>query len=80
MLRLPVTGMLARTAAARTPTPHKEMLMPAKKTPATVIPCLRYRDAPGAIDWLCRVFGFEKHLVVPNGSLGAFMRNADGNR
>ena len=38
----------------------------AKKTTATVIPCLRYRDAPAAIDWLCRVFGFERHLVVPN--------------
>jgi uncharacterized glyoxalase superfamily protein PhnB len=37
-----------------------------KSTKATVIPCLRYRDAPAAIDWLCRTFGFEKHLVVPN--------------
>lgn len=33
--------------------------------PATVISCLRYRDAPAAIDWLCQAFGFEKHLVVP---------------
>ncbi|MEO5733562.1 MAG: VOC family protein [Rubrivivax sp.] len=33
---------------------------------ATVIPCLRYRDAPKAIDWLCSVFGFQKHLVVSN--------------
>ena len=32
---------------------------------STVIPALRYRDAPAAIDWLCRVIGFEKHLVVP---------------
>ncbi len=31
----------------------------------TVIPCLRYRDAPAAIEWLCTVFGFEKHMVVP---------------
>jgi len=38
----------------------------AKNTRATVIPCLRYRDAPAAINWLCRTFGFEKHLVVPN--------------
>ncbi len=38
--------------------------MSAIRTP--VIPCLRYRDAPAAIDWLCRVFGFERHLVVPN--------------
>jgi uncharacterized glyoxalase superfamily protein PhnB len=36
----------------------------AKNTKATVILCLRYRDAPAAIEWLCRAFGFEKHLVV----------------
>lgn len=34
-------------------------------TRANVIPCLRYRDAPAAIDWLCKHFGFEKQLVVP---------------
>jgi uncharacterized glyoxalase superfamily protein PhnB len=38
----------------------------AKNTKATIIPCLRYRNAPAAIDWLCQVFGFEKQLVVPN--------------
>jgi len=38
----------------------------AKNTKATIIPVLRYRDAPAAIEWLCNVFGFEKHLVVPN--------------
>ena len=38
----------------------------AKSTKATVIPVLRYRDAPAAIEWLCQTFGFEKHLVVPN--------------
>jgi uncharacterized glyoxalase superfamily protein PhnB len=38
----------------------------AKTTRATVIPCLRYRDAPAAIEWLCRTFGFDQHLVVPN--------------
>jgi uncharacterized glyoxalase superfamily protein PhnB len=26
---------------------------------------MRYRDAPAAIEFLCNVFGFEKHLVVP---------------
>ena len=35
-------------------------------TPSTAIPCLRYRDAPAAIEWLCRAFGFERHLVVPD--------------
>ena len=28
-------------------------------------PGLTYEDAPGAIDWLCRAFGFTKRLVVP---------------
>jgi uncharacterized glyoxalase superfamily protein PhnB len=37
---------------------------------STLIPCLRYRDAPAAIDWLCNVFGFQKGLVVPNESGG----------
>ena len=37
------------------------------KTPgSTIIPGLRYRDAPAMIDWLCRAFGFEKHAVYPN--------------
>jgi uncharacterized glyoxalase superfamily protein PhnB len=28
-----------------------------------VIPALRYRNAPAAIDWLCQVFGFTRHAV-----------------
>ena len=36
-----------------------------KNTRATIIPCLRYRNAPAAIEWLCDTFGFEKQLVVP---------------
>ncbi|MDQ1922271.1 VOC family protein [Massilia pseudoviolaceinigra] len=36
-----------------------------KQTRANIIPCLRYRNAPAAIDWLCSTFGFEKQLVVP---------------
>jgi uncharacterized glyoxalase superfamily protein PhnB len=32
---------------------------------AAIIPTLRYRDAPAAIDFLCNAFGFERHLVVP---------------
>ena len=37
----------------------------AKDTRTTMIPCLRYNDAAGAIDWLCEAFGFERHLMVP---------------
>lgn len=39
-------------------------------TRTTVIPGLRYRDAAKAIDWLCRAFGFERHLVVPGDEEG----------
>lgn len=39
---------------------------------AALIPCLRYRDAPAAIDWLCQVFGFERHFVAP-GEAGAIL-------
>lgn len=34
-------------------------------TKSPIVPCLTYRDAPAAIDFLCRAFGFEKKLVVP---------------
>jgi uncharacterized glyoxalase superfamily protein PhnB len=38
---------------------------------STVIPGLLYHDAPAAIDWLCRVFGFKKHAVAaaPDGAI-----------
>jgi uncharacterized glyoxalase superfamily protein PhnB len=46
------------------------MTTAAKPTVSTVIPAMRYRDAPAAIEWLCTAFGFEKHLVVPDGQGG----------
>ncbi|SER73858.1 VOC family protein [Sphingobium sp. YR768] len=30
------------------------------------IPCLRYADAPAAIDFLCDAFGFTRHAVYPD--------------
>ena len=45
------------------------MSLPRKST-VNVIPGMRYADAPAAIDWLCRAFGFEKHLVVPGDEEG----------
>jgi len=39
--------------------------MPKQTQHSTAIPCLRYRDAPAAIEWLCRTFGFDKNMVVP---------------
>jgi uncharacterized glyoxalase superfamily protein PhnB len=32
-------------------------------TGSTIIPCLRYRDAHAAIDWLCKAFGFHQQAV-----------------
>jgi uncharacterized glyoxalase superfamily protein PhnB len=34
------------------------------KLPATIVPTLRYRNAPAAMEFLCNAFGFEKKLVV----------------
>jgi uncharacterized glyoxalase superfamily protein PhnB len=31
-----------------------------------LFPFLRYRDAPAAIDWLVKAFGFEEQMVVPS--------------
>ena len=42
------------------------MTNPAAHTKSTVMPTLRYRDAPAAIDWLCRVLGFTRHAVYAN--------------
>jgi uncharacterized glyoxalase superfamily protein PhnB len=33
---------------------------------STIIPCLRYRDAHAAIDWLCQAFGFTRQAVYEN--------------
>jgi uncharacterized glyoxalase superfamily protein PhnB len=36
-----------------------------KQNLSVIIPTIRYKDAPAAIEWLCNAFGFEKHLIVP---------------
>jgi uncharacterized glyoxalase superfamily protein PhnB len=42
------------------------------ETRSTVIPAHRYRNAAAAIEWLTKVFGFERHAVYegPNGTIG----------
>jgi uncharacterized glyoxalase superfamily protein PhnB len=42
-----------------------------KKNTLNVIVTLRYHDAPAAIEWLGRAFGFERHLVVPGEEEGS---------
>ena len=35
----------------------------------TIFPALRYKDAPAALDWLCRAFLFERQAVFPAADL-----------
>lgn len=37
----------------------------ASRTTPDIFPCLRYADAPAAMDWLEAAFGFRRGLVVP---------------
>jgi len=48
------------------------MTTTANETKCTIMPTLRYRNAPAAIDWLCQVFGFKRHAVYanPDGTIG----------
>jgi uncharacterized glyoxalase superfamily protein PhnB len=43
-----------------------------KTSPSTIMPTMRYQDAPAAIEWLCQVFGFARHAVYanPDGTIG----------
>ena len=38
---------------------------------SNIMPTLRYKNAPAAIDWLCQVLGFGRHAVYaqPDGSI-----------
>jgi len=48
---------------------------------STIIPGLRYKDAPRMIDWLCETFGFVKQFVVEgeNGTIAhAQLTRGDG--
>ncbi len=38
---------------------------PTYRSPSDIYPSLTYEDAPAAIDWLCRAFGFTRRFVVP---------------
>ncbi len=40
-------------------------MLKAATTKSPIVPCLTYRDAPAAIAFLCKAFGFEKKMVMP---------------
>jgi len=50
---------------------------------AALIPCLRYDDAPAAIDFLCAAFGFERRAVFADPQAPSVIHHAqlllDGN-
>ena len=37
---------------------------------STIIPTLRYRNAPAIINWLCDVFGFSRRMIIEDGEGG----------
>lgn len=39
-------------------------------TRSSIIPSIRYLDAPAAIDWLCDAFGFHRHAVYEDDAGG----------
>ena len=41
------------------------MAQQTQTTMQVLFPFLRYRDAPTAIDWLVKAFGFSEQMVVP---------------
>lgn len=47
------------------------MNKPDRSTMQNIFPALHYADAPAAIEWLNKAFGFEKQFVVPgeNGTI-----------
>ena len=77
---MPKRGRSLKTKAKRKPssaakaakTPPKARSVKVKKARsakiaairANVMPCLTYRDAPAAIDFLCKAFGFTRKMVV----------------
>lgn len=46
------------------------MSLYSKNTTSNLIPCLRYRDVPAALEWLCRAFGFEQQRVIKDEQVG----------
>ena len=47
------------------------MANPLNHSKSTIMPALRYRDAPAAIEWLSKVLGFARHAVYegPDGTI-----------
>ena len=41
-----------------------------------IFPSFRYEDAPKAIEWLNKAFGFEQQFVVPARTTPSLMRSS----
>jgi uncharacterized glyoxalase superfamily protein PhnB len=42
---------------------HRSFAMAGSSPNSSLVPCLGYKDADAAIEWLCRAFGFAEHAV-----------------
>src|SRR5690606_9915073 len=66
-------GLLAMVTCARPRSPSPFVwnapMELAAHTTSTIIPCLRYRNAPAAIEWLCTAFGFQRQAVYQDGDI-----------
>ncbi len=72
MFAMPTKAKKAQRRATSRPKHTETRKAVATKPPGgRVVACLRYRDAPAAIEWLGNAFGFKPHLVVPgeNGTI-----------
>jgi hypothetical protein len=41
---------------------------PGRADGASIVICLRYRDADAVINWLCDALGFERQMIAPDDS------------
>lgn len=55
--------------------------MPNQDGEQRIVPYLLYSDAPAAIDFLCKAFGFEEdfRLLMPDGRIGHAQLKYEGN-
>lgn len=67
---------MATTRSSRAPSAAAIVPTMTDNSSAKLIPCLRYDDAPAAIAFLCRAFGFKQHAVYADPTNPAIIHHA----
>ena len=62
----------SRSASTRTPGTRRSPSTACRRNRAVIVPMLAYADAPAALEFLCRAFGFEQRfrMDMPDGTIG----------